>query len=113
MPTCIDHIAQVTPKSDKVNIQKLTLNDEERRRTRVMWKRYEKACLILGQPISLKPFCCSPSLHLSRAMGHVTVCAKMFEQTIAAPLPLTSSSIIALNFNSIEAPSTAAISMES
>ena len=33
--------------------------------------------------------------------------------TIAAPLPLTSSSIIALNFNSIEAPSTAAISMES
>ena len=82
MPTCIDHIAQVTPKSDKVNIQKLTLNDEERRRTRVMWKRYEKACLILGQPISLKPFCCSPSLHLSRAMGHVTVCAKMFEQTI-------------------------------
>ena len=37
MPTYIGHIAQVTPKSDKVNIQKLTLNDEERRRTRVMW----------------------------------------------------------------------------
>ena len=33
--------------------------------------------------------------------------------TKAAPLPLTSSSIIAPNFNSIEAPSTAAISMES
>ena len=28
LPTYIDHIAQVTPKSDKVNIQKLTLNDE-------------------------------------------------------------------------------------